>query len=228
MATIASSKRVARRTDRAYARRNFDAGRHLAVQAPFVRSDAGRAHGAVLCRGGASFAADATKSAVKLVTGKNVKNSSLTGKDIKNSSLTTSDVKNRSLRAADFKAGQLPAGAPGPAGANGRDGSAGTARAYGQVSGAGVLDPAVRKNATVTKTSTGIYCIKLDPSIDASTTAASASLALGSDVKAKLRSIPKNQAGTCDLEPNAVAIQTFDTDGTTTTSNDEPFFFLVP
>lgn len=69
--------------------------------------------------GGASFAADATNSAVRLITGKSVKNSSLTGKDIKNSSLTTSDVKNRSLRAADFKLGQLPAGARGPQGPKG-------------------------------------------------------------------------------------------------------------
>ena len=163
------------------------------------------------------------------LAGKDVKNSSLTGKDVKNSSLTTSDVKNRSLLAADFKAGQLVAGAAGPAGANGKDGNAGTARAYGKVSAAGVLDPAVRKNATVTKITTGIYCIKLDPSIADSTTAASATLALGSSVKAKLRSISKSDAGTCVSEPNAVAIQTFQFDEAgVTTSTDEPFFFIVP
>jgi hypothetical protein len=172
--------------------------------------------------GGSSYAAIT-------ITGKNVKNSSLTGKDIKDSSLKTSDVKNRSLLAKDFKSGQLVAGAPGPAGTNGANGSAGTARAYGNVSGAGVLDPTVRKNATVTRTSAGIYCIKLDPSIDASTTAASATLAFASGVDAKVRSIPKNQAGTCDVEPNAVAIQTFTYNDTGVSANaDEPFFFLVP
>ena len=150
--------------------------------------------------GGSSYAAIT-------ITGKNVKNSSLTGKDIKNSSLTTSDVKNRSLLARDFKSGQLVAGARGPAGTNGASGSAGTARAYGNVSGAGVLDPAVRKNATVTRKSDGIYCIVLDPSINASTTAASATLAFASGVDAKIRSIPKTSAGTCDVEPNAVAVR---------------------
>jgi hypothetical protein len=59
--------------------------------------------------GGSSYAAI-------VITGRNVKNSSLTGRDIKNSSLTTSDVKNRSLRAVDFKSGQLPAGPQGPKG----------------------------------------------------------------------------------------------------------------
>jgi hypothetical protein len=159
----------------------------------------------------------------------------ITGKNVKDNSLTTKDIKNKSLLKKDFKSGQLPAGArgatgqSGASGANGRDGSAGTARAYGLVSGAGVLDPAVRKNATVTKTSTGLYCIKLDPSIDDSTTAASATLAFGSGVDAKLRSIDKHSAGTCDLEPHAVAVQTFTySDTGVTTSVDEPFFFLVP
>ena len=138
--------------------------------------------------GGSSYAAIT-------ITGKNVKNSSLTGKDIKNSSLKTSDVKNRSLLAKDFKSGQLVAGARGPAGTNGANGSAGTARAYGNVSGDGVLDPTVRKNATVTRTSAGIYCIKLDPSIDASTTAASATLALGSGVDAKSARSPRTKLG---------------------------------
>ena len=75
--------------------------------------------------GGSSFAADAVDSAAKLVTGKNVKNSSLTGKDVKNSSLTASDVKDRSLLAADFKSGQLPAGPAGSAGPKGETGSRG-------------------------------------------------------------------------------------------------------
>ena len=40
----------------------------------------------------------------------------LTGADIKDSSLTTADVKNGSLLKKDFKSGQLPAGPQGPAG----------------------------------------------------------------------------------------------------------------
>ena len=67
--------------------------------------------------GGSSYAA------VK-ITGKNVTNNSLTGRDIKN--LGTADVKNRSLLSKDFKAGQLPAGAQGPAGGRGATGATGT------------------------------------------------------------------------------------------------------
>ena len=46
--------------------------------------------------GGTSFAA------ATVITGKNVKDSSLTGADVKKGSLTGSDVKNKSLAPADF------------------------------------------------------------------------------------------------------------------------------
>ena len=80
------------------------------------------------------------------VTGKNVKNGSLTGKDVKNSSLTTSDVKNRSLLSKDFKPGQLPAGAKGAPGQNGRDGASGVVSTHGfsgsigNITGTGAAD----------------------------------------------------------------------------------------
>lgn len=68
-----------------------------------------------------------------VVTGRNVKNSSLTGRDVKNNSLTGADVKglrsaditNGSLLARDFKAGQLPAGAKGEKGDKGDTGTGG-------------------------------------------------------------------------------------------------------
>jgi hypothetical protein len=44
---------------------------------------------------------------------------SVTAKQIKRNSITSPKVKDRSLLAKDFKAGQLPAGAPGPQGAEG-------------------------------------------------------------------------------------------------------------
>lgn len=89
--------------------------------------------------GGTSFAA------ATVITGKNVKNSSLTSADVKNSSLTGTDVKNSSLTgsdiraeainsddvangsllAQDFGAGQLPAGPPGPKGDKGDAGAPG-------------------------------------------------------------------------------------------------------
>ena len=86
--------------------------------------------------GGTSFAA------ATVITGKNVKDSSLTGADVKNNSLTGGDVKNSSLTGADLRAesvnsddvadgsllgadfapGQLPAGAQGPKGDTGAKG----------------------------------------------------------------------------------------------------------
>lgn len=89
--------------------------------------------------GGTSFAA------ATVITGKNVKNSSLTGADVKNSSLTGTDVKNNSLGgsdigtgavnsddvangsllALDFASGQLPAGPQGPKGDTGPPGDPG-------------------------------------------------------------------------------------------------------
>jgi len=65
--------------------------------------------------GGTSYAA------VK-ITGKDVKNNSLSRADIKRGGVGSSEVRDRSLRAADFRAGQLPAGAPGPKGDKGDQG----------------------------------------------------------------------------------------------------------
>jgi hypothetical protein len=56
--------------------------------------------------GGSSVAAPARDAASKLIT----------GKQVKDSSLTTTDIKNGSLLPADFKPGQLPAGPQGPPG----------------------------------------------------------------------------------------------------------------
>jgi hypothetical protein len=90
--------------------------------------------------GGSSYAA-------LVVTGKNVKNSSLTGRDVKNSSLTTLDVKNRSLLAADFKPGQLPAGAQGARGETGLKGDPGVS-GYQQVDDVSAYDSTSPKSAT--------------------------------------------------------------------------------
>jgi hypothetical protein len=195
--------------------------------------------------GGVSYAAVALP--MNSVGSKQIKKGAVKTADLGKSAVTAAKVKNGSLLKKDFKAGELEpgatgpqglpgakgdigaAGATGPAGTTGSNGSAGTARAYGLVSGAGVLDAAVRKNATVIKIATGVYSIVLDPSIDASTTFASATPALGSNINTKLRSIRKSDAGTCVNEPNAVAIHAIQThDGTNASFSDEPFFFLVP
>lgn len=51
----------------------------------------------------------------------------ITGSDIRNSSITTRDVKNRTLLRRDFRPGQLPAGPRGAVGPAGRPGPAGPA-----------------------------------------------------------------------------------------------------
>jgi len=64
----------------------------------------------------------------------------VTGKNVKDSSLTTKDIKNRSLLKADFKTGQIPAGPrgiTGTAGANGAAGAAGAPGAPGAPGGTG-------------------------------------------------------------------------------------------
>jgi hypothetical protein len=73
--------------------------------------------------GSTSLVSNASASAVQLITGKDVKDSSLTGKD----------VKDGSLLASDFKSGQLPTGAQGPKGDKGDPG------VRAQVIGADVL-----------------------------------------------------------------------------------------
>lgn len=73
--------------------------------------------------GGTSVASDATQSAVKLITGKQIKNNSIASGDVKNESLTGGDVKNGSLLSQDFGAGQLPAGPQGPQGDRGPAGA---------------------------------------------------------------------------------------------------------
>lgn len=65
----------------------------------------------------------------RLITGKDIKNSSIgsidikngavTGRDVKNGSLTGADIRNGTLRALDFRPGELVVGAPGPQGPKG-------------------------------------------------------------------------------------------------------------
>lgn len=68
-----------------------------------------------------------TATAAKLLTGKDIKNSSLTGADVKNSSLTGKDIKNGSLGAAELSPAAITAlkGAAGPSGATGATGAKG-------------------------------------------------------------------------------------------------------
>jgi hypothetical protein len=104
--------------------------------------------------GGSSYAAI-------MVTGKNVKDSSLTGNDLKNNSVTGADVKDGSLLAGDFKPGQLVAGAQGPQGDRGAQGERGLQGGQGPAGPPGVPglkgdagEPATRLWAAVDKDGT--------------------------------------------------------------------------
>ena len=71
-------------------------------------------------------------TAATLITGKQVKNSSLTGVDVRNRSLTGADVKDKSLTPRDFDGSVVGAtGPPGPAGPAGPAGVAGATGADG-------------------------------------------------------------------------------------------------
>lgn len=97
---------------------------------------------AVLLSGSAATAA-------RLITGSQIKNSSITGADIKNGSLTGSDIKSRSIPLGDLSRGtqnliraKAGAGATGPAGPAGPQGARGATGAQGPAGPAGAsFDP---------------------------------------------------------------------------------------
>jgi hypothetical protein len=103
-----------------------------------------------------------------------IRNNSVRSKDIRNNDISSRDVKNRSLVAADFKASAAPVGPRGP---QGTPGPSGSARAYGEIradspTGVYELVPGRSKNViTVTQAPAGATaaCIRLAPSIDATT-----------------------------------------------------------
>lgn len=66
----------------------------------------------------------------------------ITGKQIKDSTVTTRDIRNGSLLSQDFKAGQLAAGPRGEAGRQGERGAQGTSGAAGPAGATGVTGPA--------------------------------------------------------------------------------------
>ncbi|MBA2347266.1 MAG: collagen-like protein [Solirubrobacterales bacterium] len=99
-----------------------------------------------------------TATAAKLITGKQVKNSSLTGADVRNSSLTGADLRNGSVGAADLSSAaksaisgapgaQGTAGAPGVAGAKGETGAPGAPGANGTNGADGRTEVKVAKNS---------------------------------------------------------------------------------
>jgi len=117
-----------------------------------------------------------------MVSGKNVKDSSLTGKDLKDGSVTGTDVGDGSIAAGDLAPGTLQAGPQGPKGDPGAGGQrgeqgkegvagiageAGSAVAYGEVEGnSGLLFPEETKNIVRSAKSApqpGGYCLQMSP-----------------------------------------------------------------
>jgi hypothetical protein len=106
--------------------------------------------------GGGSVTAQAASSAVRSITGKDVKNGSLTGADIKAGSITGKQVRDGSLTTADFASGSGLAGSTGATGAKGDAGPAGAQGAKGDAGTPGA--PAM----------TGLEIVSLTSSLDSS------------------------------------------------------------
>ena len=165
--------------------------------------------------------ADGVTAAAKLVTGKQVKNESLTSADVKNGSLTLSDFKSserRKLRGTEGPAGekgalgpQGPVGNPGATGAKGDPGPAGTARAYGRVSADGALTRSKGIDGIVHAPDSGVYCVRLDASIDASAASAVVTQDVSTATYGAVVGVDGNgtQAGTaCVGVSNAIVVVT--------------------
>ena len=92
-----------------------------------------------------------TATAAKLLTGKDIKNSSLTAADIKDSSLTGKDIRNGSLGAAELSSAAVKAlkGVSGPAGANGTNGAPGSKGDKGDTGAKGERGPSTAYGAHV-------------------------------------------------------------------------------
>jgi hypothetical protein len=137
-----------------------------------------------------------------------------------------------------------PAGPAGPPGTNGRDGAngatgstgptgatgpAGTARAYAEVSSAGITLVSARSSGftNVTRPNTGLYCLTVDPAlgIDPETVAAVASPEWGgSSVHGGSAEVHGAATGSCTS--GNFAVRTFDAGGAA--SNSISFHLIVP
>jgi hypothetical protein len=120
-------------------------------------------------------------------------------------------------------------GSMGPAGPTGATGPAGTARAYAEVSSAGITLVSGRSSGftNVTRPSTGLYCVTLNPAlaIDPETVAAVASPEWGgSSIHGGSTEVHGAATGSCSA--GNFAVRTFDTAGTA--SNSVSFHLIVP
>lgn len=117
------------------------------------------------------FASAGTATAAKLLTGKNIANSSLTGADVKNGSLGTADLSSAAKSA--LKGATGPAGPAGPAGAAGAQGLQGpkgdkgdqgdvgpsNAFEFKRASAGGFADDSIQTIATTQDVPAGAYLV---------------------------------------------------------------------
>jgi hypothetical protein len=120
-------------------------------------------------------------------------------------------------------------GSTGPRGPTGQTGPAGTARAFAEVSSSGITLVSARTSGftNVTRPSTGLYCVTIDPAlgIDPETVAAIASPEWGgSSIHGGSTEVHGAATGSCTA--GNFAVRTFD--GVGTTSNSISFHLIVP
>lgn len=96
-------------------------------------------------------------TAAVMISGKQIKNSSVTGKDVKNKSLTKADIRGAVRGAPGPRGPQGPSAPHGGQGPKGDPGVAGSAAAYGTVSAAGALSNS--KGIVSVTFAEGTYCI---------------------------------------------------------------------
>src|SRR5262245_26225710 len=154
----------------------------------------------------------ALATSAALITGADVKNSSLTGLDVKDKSLTPKDFRGsvRGPRGLPGTPGSPGAkGDPGVPGAAGAPGAAGTARAHAVVNLSGLFVGAYTKNFTgLQRIGTGLYCLTPAAGIDRATSPAVVSPDYWASAGNDLRAYAANPGLSCQASQYEVRTTT--------------------
>ena len=187
-----------------------------------------------------------TTGTFALITGKQIKNSSITGIDVKNKSLTPKDFRGSVRGPRGLRGPAGPAGAAGPVGAAGAAGAAGpkgdkgdkgdtgapgSARAYAYVLSNGALVSARSKNVvSVNHTpGTGNYCLVLNPAAGINTAETTWVASVDWPTSPGVRLFAFMATGLCPA--GQIGVQTANEDagpGTTFAFSEETFSVIVP
>jgi hypothetical protein len=174
------------------------------------------------------------------VTSRSIKNGAIKSKDVRNDGLTGTNIDEATLacsRIASCGSGG-PRGATGPSGVTGPTGPAGSARAYGVVLPGGHILRSKGVAVSDAAGNTGVYCIQLDPTIDASNAVVLASVdrlnytTVGGAAGTNAFVTPLSSKTIADCGTatgNQIEIRTYARDGAdNVTVTNEGFFFMVP